>query len=581
MRLITWVWLSLALTGLSALAQDEEPARQAPDEAQLVITTEPPGATIYVGSEGGGTGMHLKGISPATVPIHSAIGEAAHRYRVTLALPGHDSYSRVVELLEGDVLNIDVTLDPRDKVAYVLEDTLYVEGVADGTRRALTTITSEFSWDRLSWSPDGRFLAYAEGGEIVVIDIARNRRRRITDLNAIALNMGLEGPFVCASPVWGHDGRHIVFVAYGPQDTQLLAVPVRKTPDEDLPGGPGADLPGFAADAGDDLAVPMLIGNHYASISAAHPTERIIAAEDEVSRLLLIRLGADLLPLLDPPIIPASGQASWSPDGSRLVFSSVQQGSSVLYLADGLGNAPAPLIVTGEARARRPIWSYDGERIAFILQNSSAPGTPDEIHVVPVAEPSLDQVIYRGRSSGFHEDAVSLLGFTPDGERIVLSLGPRRSPSVYTVPVTGGEPELLMEGAALLTYSGGDDRALYRSLSRFLSDLGRALEGGDLGRMGDLCLPVLERVTTDGVMIQEQWEGERAAALSDILRAAGPSGVERATFSAAMLLAAPVTFSTTTPLFHTLPSSLARARAWTSTSPPGANGTTSRTTLLG
>ncbi|MBP7561529.1 MAG: PD40 domain-containing protein [Armatimonadetes bacterium] len=529
MRLITWVWLSLALTGLSALAQDEEPARQAPDEAQLVITTEPPGATIYVGSEGGGTGMHLKGISPATVPIHSAIGEAAHRYRVTLALPGHDSYSRVVELLEGDVLNIDVTLDPRDKVAYVLEDTLYVEGVADGTRRALTTITSEFSWDRLSWSPDGRFLAYAEGGEIVVIDIARNRRRRITDLNAIALNMGLEGPFVCASPVWGHDGRHIVFVAYGPQDTQLLAVPVRKTPDEDLPGGPGADLPGFAADAGDDLAVPMLIGNHYASISAAHPTERIIAAEDEVSRLLLIRLGADLLPLLDPPIIPASGQASWSPDGSRLVFSSVQQGSSVLYLADGLGNAPAPLIVTGEARARRPIWSYDGERIAFILQNSSAPGTPDEIHVVPVAEPSLDQVIYRGRSSGFHEDAVSLLGFTPDGERIVLSLGPRRSPSVYTVPVTGGEPELLMEGAALLTYSGGDDRALYRSLSRFLSDLGRALEGGDLGRMGDLCLPVLERVTTDGVMIQEQWEGERAAALSDILRAAGPSGVERAT----------------------------------------------------
>lgn len=529
MRGVVAVCLCLGMTALASVAQEEESGAQVPAVAQLVVTTDPPGATIYVGSEGGGTGMHLKGISPATVPIYSAIGEAVHRYRVTVALSGYDSYSRIVELLEGDVLNIDVTLDPRNKMAYVRDDTLYVEGLNGENRRALTTVTSEFAWDRLSWSPDGRFIAYAEGGEIVVVDVARSRRRRVTDINVVALSLGWTGPFVCGSPVWGHDGRHVVFVAYGADGSRLLAVPIRRTPEEDLPGGGTTDLPGVAAEGANELAMPIDIGSHYAAVSAAHPTERVIAAEDEVSRLLLIRLGSDLLPLLDPPIIPNSGQASWSPDGSRLIFTSVQQGGSVLYLADGLGNAPVPFVVAGQSLARRPVWSWDGERIAYILQDHSARGPGDEIHVVPVTDPALDEVVCRGPGSGFHEDSVTLLGFTPDGERVVFSLGPRRSPTVYAVPIGGGEPEMLMEGAALLAYSGGDDRALYRSLGRFLNDLGRALEGGDLGRLGDLCLPVLEKVTNDGALIAEQWESARASALSLILRAAGPSGVERAT----------------------------------------------------
>jgi hypothetical protein len=536
MRAALPTWLALLILpglawgqGETALGEDvtAEEAAVAPEEAQLIVTSEPAGAAIYVGSEGGGTGMHLKGVTPATIPIHSAIEEAAHRYRVTLALPGYDSYSRVVELVKGDLLNIDATLDRRTKVAYVRDGTLFVEGANGENPKALTSITSEFAWDRLSWSPDGRFLAYAEGGEIVVVDVARERRRRITDANAFAMNLGWEGPIACGSPVWGFDGRHIVFVAYGPDVTRLLAVPVRRTPDDDLPGGGATDLPGLGGSA--DMAIPVEIGKHYVAATAAHPTERIVAVEDEVSRLLLIRLGSDLAPLMDPPVIPASGQASWAPDGSRLVFTAVQQGSSVLYLADGLGNAPAPLVVAGASLARRPTWSYDGERIAYILQSHSDPPAPDEIHVVPVSDPALDQVVYRGRGSEFHEASVRLHGFTPDGQDVVFSLGPRREPTVYTVPIEGGEPRVLMEGAGLLTYSGGDDNALYRSLSRFLHDLGRILERGDVGRMGDLTMPVLERVASDGTLIAEEWEEQRASALARILRAVGPSGVERAT----------------------------------------------------
>lgn len=518
--------IAIALSAGWALAQsDKEPPKQPLPEASLVISSDPPGARIYVGHEGGGRSLHLKGSTPATVTIHSAIADAPQRYRVMLTYPGCDSYSQVFEVRRGDQLNLDVQLDPQCKRAYVQDGSIVVEAY-DGlsARRAVAAIGPGFSWDRLEWSPDGRYLAWSEMGEIFVVDVARPPKRQVTDIAGLALRGGAREVWVCSSPKWAPDGRHIACIAHADNDSKLLVVPLRLSQQDSVGASEELWLPG-AGTAG-AIPTPLEIGANYTDVTAWHPSERILAAEDTSSTLWLVSLSPSYNPLPDATItIPFAAQAVWSPDGSRIAFSA----GGVLYLADTRGLAETELARPPAGTARRPVWSPDGEAVAYIVRTEDTPRPREEIHVVPVGRPDLDVCLVGDEGSPFDEAISTLHGFTPDGADVVYSIGDPRSPTVYAVPVGGGAPRELLRNAALLAYSRGLPDLVYRSLTSFMRELRSALEHEDIGRLSELCLPVLERVGPSGEFVEEVYEDTRAAALAQIARAIGPSAVEQST----------------------------------------------------
>jgi len=102
--------------------------------------------------------------------------------------------------------------------------------------------------------------------------------------------------------------------------------------------------------------------------------------------------------------------ASWSPDGSELVFSSLgtQPG---LYRINGLGTSR--IRITDGPTDDSPSWSSDGTRIAFVRDNGL--GTPLQLYIVQPDGTGLTQLPTPGI-----EDCV-YPRWSPDGTRLAFS----------------------------------------------------------------------------------------------------------------------------------------------------------------
>lgn len=99
----------------------------------------------------------------------------------------------------------------------------------------------------------------------------------------------------------------------------------------------------------------------------------------------------------DPlPGVYSDSDPSWSPDGTRIAFSSNRSGTRRLWLMNANGSAPSQVIpAAGGGTERGPVWSPDGAFIAVIGVTSAGPGItfirPDGTgakHVVTAAVPN-------------------------------------------------------------------------------------------------------------------------------------------------------------------------------------------------
>jgi Tol biopolymer transport system component len=73
-------------------------------------------------------------------------------------------------------------------------------------------------------------------------------------------------------------------------------------------------------------------------------------------------------------------QASYSPDGSRIVFVSLSSGEAQIYLANADGGNVRQL-TTGSTNAQ-PAWSPDGTKLLFNSNRGSPNGTVYELYVM-------------------------------------------------------------------------------------------------------------------------------------------------------------------------------------------------------
>jgi len=378
----------------------------------------------------------------------------------------------------------------------------------------------------MSWSPDGRWLAYrraispiGETSELWLTASASGESRQLTD-----------GSHWDRSPTWSPDSRELYFVSDrgGASDLWRIVIDSDGNPE----GAPRQLTSGiemaYAAlsPSGRKLAYTKgrTVRNVFrAPILADRPATwtdvtqlttdaanfesvdvsgdgRLLLSSDRSGNWdiwMLPAEGGDLQQLTTDPGLDAGPR--WKPDGSEAVFYSSRTGHREIWVLP-IGGGPARQLTRGEIEYLYPAWSPTGLEIAVNGQHG--------LSIVGVA----GGAVFRRLT----DQTDSWPDWSPDGSWLAFSSNRDGVRSVWRVPASGGEPERMIEGVGQaprwspdgeqLFFLGGGDRGNDVWVLSIASGQERpvtALTGRD-GELGEIGL------ATDGRFVYFTWEVSRA-----------------------------------------------------------------------
>ncbi len=258
-------------------------------------------------------------------------------------------------------------------------------------------------WPR--WSADGRYLYFNHG--------TQNFNIEPTGIYRVPASGGALEPIVAtarraAFPFLSRDGQALIYAAN--PDTVDLSVWWR-------------DLK-----TGRDVRLTSGVGE-YTHPSLSADGQRLVGTVIE-SRQTLERMA--VTPNQSVTFEPLSDGYTgdidpvWSPDGSRLVFSTSRTGNRTLWSVRATLMQPAP-ITTGVAFDERPAFSPDGQRIAFVSDRGGRRG----IWMVN-ADGGTPRLIA-------HADVVDTISWSPDGTRVVYATMMEDAPGLMIMNVSDGK----------------------------------------------------------------------------------------------------------------------------------------------
>jgi Tol biopolymer transport system component/predicted Ser/Thr protein kinase len=377
----------------------------------------------------------------------------------------------------------------------------------------------------LAWSPDGRRLAAVDRSspgtplQIVVLDTETGAKVPLTSPTSIAgrgdawpafspdgrtvafkRSMAPTAHYVCVVPstggeprqlapttpvtsplAWMPDGREIVFTALALTGGGSQALSTRANTGAPpvlwrmpLRGGPASPL------AGSTNAYGVAVSREGHRLAFTQQT-----SDWDVWRVDLRASAADA-PIRLIASTRFDGNAQFSPDGTRVAFTSARSGSLEIWIVDEDGGHPQRLTFLGRTGSvGSPRWSPDGAQIAFdyvaegdtgadVLVVSASGGQPRRVTTSPAPDVrpcwSRDgRFLYFGshRSGEWQVWKVPVEGETvgsagqvtrgggyaaiesPDGEYLYfsrrLSLPEDPENSIWRVPVHGGEEQVVIE----------------------------------------------------------------------------------------------------------------------------------------
>ena len=191
----------------------------------------------------------------------------------------------------------------------------------------------------------------------------------------------------------------------------------------------------------------------------------------------------------------------WSPDGSRIVFSSWRDGHIAdLFEKAAAGTGQAQLLLESDYPAGPIDWSVDGE---FVLYNEIHPETSNDLWLLPMSGD-------RQPTPFVQTPFVDAEGtFSPDGRWVAYNSDDSGAFQVYVqrVPASGGKWQVSTTGGVMPQWRGDGRELYYTSLDNEVMAVdveaeGDTLEVGIPHRLFPLAFTFGERnpfnVTTDG-----------------------------------------------------------------------------------
>ena len=352
--------------------------------------------------------------------------------------------------------------------------------------------SSDTEYGRLSWSPDGKFLALAAGADLT------QRRLHIyllslDSLEKHQLTASTDDTWGDRSPAFSPDGQTLAFVR-GYRDIYLVPVaggePARLLLDERLVLGVA-----WTPEGRDIIFSSNRTGNFSLwkiSVSGGKP-EQLTPSGDQVSLLTIAHQGNRLAytqsisdsniwrietpgttgkPNSPVRLIASTRQDAnpkYSADGKRIAFRSSRSGNPEIWGCDSDGLNLVQLTSFNGPNVGSPRWSPDGRQIAF---DSRAEGNVD-IYVVGTGGGKPRRLTV--------EPADDIqASWSHDGKWIYFGSNRSRENQIWKVPAEGGQAVQVTKQGGLEAYESPDGQFLY--YTKGSNDLGiwrMPVAGGD------------------------------------------------------------------------------------------------------
>jgi dipeptidyl aminopeptidase/acylaminoacyl peptidase len=308
------------------------------------------------------------------------------------------------------ITTVDSAKDKSDSDVYMVS--------WDGARTVRMTASPEPE-SNPRWSPDNRYLAFvsgryeSKGGQLWLLDRAGGEAVRLTSLKG-----GV------AEYDWSPDGARIAVISRDPDPNDGKPDSLKTSTPQPIV----ADRYGFKRD-----------GTGY--------------LDDRHDHIWIVDVATKQAQQLTTGAFDHR-QVSWSPDGTRLVFTSEREGgdpdrvnNSDIYVMDAKAGAMPVRLTSWRGPDAGPVWSPDGRHIAYLQASEPelSAYTQNTIALIPssggtpqLLAPTLDR-------------DVSQLAFTPNGSALRFVLGDDRAAHLAQVPVTGGAVSRLVDGRRVVT----------------------------------------------------------------------------------------------------------------------------------
>jgi TolB protein len=255
--------------------------------------------------------------------------------------------------------------------------------MSDGKEQSRITELISVTGSSPSWSPDGKKIVLESEGDIYVLDVETSRTKRLTTASEWDL-----------FPVFSPDGEAIAFTS-------------------DRGGKTGVYL--MSSDGSRQRALSLKNDNEPAW-SPDGGKILFDSGRKGAPGLYVINSDGTGLRRLTRGQHYSAGEGSsdyagsWSPDGSRIVFTSHRTGGNQVYVMNADGSDQRRLTKTEiDGEALQPAWSPDGSKIAFM----SGLGNKREIYLVNSDGTGLRRLTNNREYDGSPS-------WSPDGSRIAF-----------------------------------------------------------------------------------------------------------------------------------------------------------------
>jgi eukaryotic-like serine/threonine-protein kinase len=306
-------------------------------------------------------------------------------------------------------------------------DSIFLVEIATGAKRKITAPLADIEGDTLpNFSPDGRQVAFSRqvsngGRDIYLAPIAGGEPKRLTfDKTSIP---GL---------AWTPDGNEIIFASARRGISSLWRVSARGGEPELVMGGASLQYPATSA-RGDRLVFTQSLydTNIYRTDLTAPASRKASGAQFIASTL-------------------EDDHPQYSPDGKSIAFTSTRSGSFEIWLCDSEGGRLRQLTNLGGPLAGNPRWSPDSRQIVFGCRSEGN----NDIYAI-----SVEGGPARRLTTEAAEDIVP--SWSKDGRWIYFCSGRSGKRELYKMPAEGGPPVQVTTQGGFEGFESGDGQFFY------------------------------------------------------------------------------------------------------------------------